>query len=1399
MTGKLFFLIFIFIQSILIADTKKPSEFLKHKQKAENFYKKKNWTAFKQELDELLKLAKTKEEKIDANILAGGYYELEKDNKKAITYYETALKEDENQLSLIESLANLYITDTDLETKTGKALPLFLKAESLYSKKNDIFYNIACIYSLQNDTDKSIKYIDKLIYSGFDSIADIQKDPDLENLRKTEYFKKLSKNWKNIKSGKEEILAGDESYRKKNFTKTIEHYKKSKNFFTDSLGENSLYTAQSNFKMGRTYQEQKEFEKAIEFYISSLSIRLNAHIEGHPETTAAYSILGNTQRQRGKEGDYDSSIEYHKKALDLRLKYHPDNSADIASAYKDLGTSYHSKKEYEKAVENYGNALEILLKLDKNLPIAATIYSSIGSLYYDKGEFEKAIKNYQNSLSIQLNLTGDNDLSVADTYNSLGMAYQSKGDYKKALENHEKALNIRLNIYTEPNIQVADSYNNIGVVFNSNGQFDEAIKFYEKALEVQLKLPEDNSLLLARATSYNNIGVSFDSKGDYQKSIEYYKNSLDLRLKVSANHPDAAVSYNNLGEAYNSRGEFEKAIEYHEKSRSILEKTLPENHPHIATSYSNIGSVYKSMGEYDKAIEFHKKAASIFIINLTEEHPDVATVYNSIGLAYQAKGDYKNAMEYFTSSLRIRQNKLREGHPDIAESYTNIGLLLQLKGEHDDAVKFLEKSLSIKISSFGENHPFTAAAYNHLGSVYKSKKDFTRAIENYEKAVKTLENGSDKFQHVNTYLLIRDVYREDKDIEMEIKMLNKAVDLILNYRQKAGKDKEQFTHKFMNVFNELIQLYKSTDQKEKALEVSEKMRGLSISESFQLKYALYHGKVPEDKIQEILQLKNDLELLDSKRAAALNAGDKNKSGLDSISKEIEEKESKLNAIDSELKSSKSIYKDLRNLEIPGIPELQRHLAKTNKVFVEYNLSVSETGKEALTAFIITPDDFKYLELGEDVDLTRKINNLRVIISTYPKESDRKFIALQNKDTLKEVIVTFGQVNGLLKKGKDVYREELDLKNYDGGTKKYVKKYLGTEDRKVEMKEANKIMNDLLQEIYKIAIAPVLAVTHTAESKNPALVISPDKILFTVPFHALKDADGKYLADKHSVTLVPSATVWDKLLDKKPAGYKHSFFGIGNAVYGSGHENVAVARGKRSAEDSDVIVKSSFRSFPKSMKNLPGSSEELRELSKLAYNKEEAGEHIFTGVRANKDELLKKFRDKKQNKDYKIIHFSVHGLFFSESPELNSLALTERENAVKYQKEDLEAYEKEKGSPITSDGFLKLGETIDLSLECELLVMSACETSLGTERAGEGLVGLPQAFLMGGANHVMATLWSVDDTGTMLFMKQFYSKLLDPKNKDKQTIELLRKTQTEFENKEHYSDPFYWAPFVVFGR
>ncbi|XWK88487.1 MAG: CHAT domain-containing tetratricopeptide repeat protein [Phormidium sp.] len=146
--------------------------------------------------------------------------------------------------------------------------------------------------------------------------------------------------------------------------------------------------------------------------------------------------------------------------------------------------------------------------------------------------------------------------------------------------------------------------------------------------------------------------------------------------------------------------------------------------------------------------------------------------------------------------------------------------------------------------------------------------------------------------------------------------------------------------------------------------------------------------------------------------------------------------------------------------------------------------------------------------------------------------------------------------------------------------------------------------------------------------------------------------------------------------------------------------------------------------------------------------------------------------------YQIIHFATHGLLDSVNPELSGIVLSLYDQNGKSQ-----------------DGFLRLHDIFNLNLPAELVVLSACETGLGENVKGEGLVGLTRGFMYAGSRRVVVSLWSVNDAATSELMAKFYQKILQG---GKNPVQALREAQLEMWNSQDRRSPYYWAAFTVQG-
>ena len=148
-------------------------------------------------------------------------------------------------------------------------------------------------------------------------------------------------------------------------------------------------------------------------------------------------------------------------------------------------------------------------------------------------------------------------------------------------------------------------------------------------------------------------------------------------------------------------------------------------------------------------------------------------------------------------------------------------------------------------------------------------------------------------------------------------------------------------------------------------------------------------------------------------------------------------------------------------------------------------------------------------------------------------------------------------------------------------------------------------------------------------------------------------------------------------------------------------------------------------------------------------------------------------------DYKIIHFATHGIANSNHPELSGLVLSLFDN---------------QGNP--ENGFLRLNDIFNLKLNADLVVLSACQTGLGKQVKGEGLVGLTRGFMYAGTPRVVVSLWSVDDQGTSILMSRFYQLMLEKKLP---VSSALRQAQIEMLKQDNYKLPYYWAAFTMQGE
>ena len=187
--------------------------------------------------------------------------------------------------------------------------------------------------------------------------------------------------------------------------------------------------------------------------------------------------------------------------------------------------------------------------------------------------------------------------------------------------------------------------------------------------------------------------------------------------------------------------------------------------------------------------------------------------------------------------------------------------------------------------------------------------------------------------------------------------------------------------------------------------------------------------------------------------------------------------------------------------------------------------------------------------------------------------------------------------------------------------------------------------------------------------------------------------------------------------------------------------------------------------------LNGTRTEAEQISKLT--KASGGQaDVWLDLNASEENVETRDINK-----YRVIHIATHGLLDADRPQFTGVVLSLIGNK-------------------TADGFLRTDEVFNLRLGAPLVMLSACETGLGKEKRGEGVMGLTRAFLYAGAPTVGVSLWSVADKSTADLMTEFYKRLLAADGVSSSAA--MREAQLSMITGKKYSAPFYWAPFVLVG-
>jgi CHAT domain-containing protein len=313
------------------------------------------------------------------------------------------------------------------------------------------------------------------------------------------------------------------------------------------------------------------------------------------------------------------------------------------------------------------------------------------------------------------------------------------------------------------------------------------------------------------------------------------------------------------------------------------------------------------------------------------------------------------------------------------------------------------------------------------------------------------------------------------------------------------------------------------------------------------------------------------------------------------------------------------------------------------------------------------------------------------------------------------------------------------------------------------------------------------------AEHARIVIAAEGALLSLPFAALPaPVPSESVSVPHSAPLpliaahelvyLPSASVLPQLRRNQRAAASNRVALFADPVFSPSDPRLA------SRQTSFALTPTRAASSAPGTKSLGGAAQaspaSAYRFDRLPYSRLEA---VSIGRLVGKDQLWEALdfdadRDRVRTanwNDYAIVHFSTHAVLDNVHPELSSIVLS---------------LVRPDGAP--RNGLLRVQDIYSLHMPADLVVLSACQTGLGKEVRGEGLIGLTRAFFYAGSQRVMASLWDVNDRGTAEIMSNFYEDML---HRGMSPSAALAASQRQMARTPQWSAPYFWAPFVLNGE
>ncbi|MDQ3750171.1 MAG: CHAT domain-containing protein, partial [Acidobacteriota bacterium] len=780
----------------------------------------------------------------------------------------------------------------------------------------------------------------------------------------------------------------------------------------------------------------------------------------------------------------------------------------------------------------------------------------------------------------------------------------------------------------------------------------------------------------------------------YEEAAPLLHNADDFQMEAEA--------LNNIGLLYHETGNSEKAIPY-------FTRALPLNRAAgrlvgEAENLINLGSAYDNLSEPQKALDYYSQGLTVIKGKdpLTE-----GIALGNIGKIYTELGEHQKAIEYILRSIGIKSKAGdREGE---AASTLNLAATYSGMGDKRKALEIYQKALDLTRAA--KSPRMEAAILNNIGSVHHSLGETQKALEFLNQSLELRRKTGDRNGEISTLNNLGVMHKSIGERQKGRDFTNQALNLS---RTTGNKSNEAMT-----LFSLALTEFEDNNLAEARSHIE---NALAILESLRTKLASRQSRIAFfATVQRYYELYRYILMKQHRQNPSV--------GYDAQALQSSERARARALLDT--LSETGI--DIRQGADPQILERERNLQQklNERAERQSRLSSSKAAKDEIAALQkeitaltdeyqdvqtqIRRNNSRYAALIEPVPLTvseiqRDLLDADTVLLEYALGNERSFLWVVTSTSLNsyelpkrsEIETAVRRVYELLSDGKQ-----------------------WTQNNNINTQYA-----EAAGKLSEMLLAPV-----AEQLKDKRLVVVSDGALQYVPFAALPRPKTKdqFLVETNEIVSLPSASTL-AVLRRETANRRQAAKSVAvfaDPVFADTDERLATVKANRTKSiEKPTTNLDSSRTFLERAFNWRGETNALV-IPRLPFTRREAEAVLAT---ASSGSSLKAM-DFKANREtalssdlsnYRIVHFATHGLLNSEHPELSGIVLS---------------LVNENGQPV--NGFLRLNENYNLNHSADFVVLSACQTALGKEVRGEGLVGLTRGFMYAGSPRVVASLWKVD--------------------------------------------------------